>query len=452
MPRPSNLSRRAFLRNATLAGAAGLAAPSFVPSRILGSAGANERIHLGIIGAGPMGQANLENCAKHPDVAVTGVCDVWQERRDAVVAKHKESAKPYSDYRELLAQKDIDAVIIATPPHWHTLATVAAFEAKKDVYLQKPMTLYPDETIALRNAAARHGRITQIGTQIHAEQNYRRVVEWIRSGRLGKVSVVRTFNVMNQGTEGIGQSPHTDPPKDLDWNFWVGPAPMRPFHPLMVRDAYLHSSFMDFSGGWTPGMAPHIIDLPCWALELGVPLVTSSTGGRHTIRDVGDSPDTQEAHWTYPGVTVTWMMSLVNSYGFDFQGTGGISRRLGIYFHAVNATLYTDYGMHKIIPEGDRLKDLAPPEQSIPPSPGHEREWLDSIKTRKEPSCSISYHYKIDLAITLANLSMRLGRSIRLDPVTEKIVDDPEASKMARPTYRDPWKFPAEYLERAGAV
>jgi predicted dehydrogenase len=286
-----------------------------------------------------------------------------------------------------------------------------------------------------------------VGTQIHAGENYRRVVEWIRSGRLGKVSVVRTFNIMNQGPEGLGNAPGGEPPDGLDWNAWVGPAAMRPFHPMCVNDAYTHSSFWNFSGGWTPGMAPHIIDLPIWALDLGVPLVTSCAGGRNTIQDVGDVPDVQEVLWQYPDITMTWMMSMVNSYGFDFRGDGSISRRLGIYFHAVNATLHADYGMYKISPEGDRLKDLEPPKASIAPSPGHEREWLDCIKTRAEPSCGLSYHWRIDLAITLANLSYRLGRSVRFDPAAERIVGDAEAARMARPVYRDPWKFPEGYVD-----
>jgi len=441
------LSRRAFLRRTA---ALGVAVPCFVPAAAFGMsgrAGANERIHLGIIGAGPMGQSNLDTCAQYEDVAVTGVCDVWKERRDAVVEKYKASAKPYADYRELLAQKDIDAVIIATPPHWHTLTAVEACEAGKDIFLQKPMTLYPCEGLAVKNSVAKHQRISQIGTQIHADDNYRRVVEWIRCGKLGKVSVVRTFNIMNQGPEGLGSSPDSDPPAGLDWNFWIGPARARPFNRMCVQDAYTHSSFWDFSGGWTPGMAPHIIDLPYWALDLGVPTVTSCAGGRVTIRDVGDVPDTQEVVWQYPDMVMTWMMSLVNSYGFDFKGDGSISRRLGIYFHGVNGTLYADYGMHKVVSEGDRLTDATPPEKSIPASPGHEREWLDCIKTRKQPSCSVSYHYRIDLAITLANLSYRLGRSVRFDPAAEKIVGDAEAQKLARPVYRDPWKFPDRYLE-----
>lgn len=439
------ISRRRLLQAAV---PAALAAPSVVPASALGRAGQpppSDRINLGIIGVNGMGLANLANCARHPDVVVTAICEVSRDRREKALALHQSTAQGHNDYRELLARKDVDGVIIASPPHWHALMAIDAVRAGKDIYLQKPMTLYPDETLAVRNAVNRHKRISQIGTQIHAGSNYRRVVEWIRSGKLGPVSVVRTFNVMNQGPGGIGRAPKQDPPAGLDWDKWLGPAPARSFNSLLFADSYNHCSFWDYSHGWTPGMAPHIVDLPIWALELGVPEVTTCTGGRHIIRDDGDAPDTQEVTWQYPHLTMTWMMSCANSFAFDF-GRGKPARRLGIYFHAVNGTLFTDYNKHQIVPEGEYLKDSTPPPESIPPSPGHEREWLDSIKSRKEPGCGVNYHYKVSLALTLASLAYKLGRSVRFDPKTEKIVGDKQASKLARPVYRSPWKFPAQYV------
>jgi len=425
-----------------------MAAPYIIPASALGAEGQpppSNRIGLGIIGVNGMGSANLGNCTRHPDVVLTAVCDCHRQRREAIVEKFKTTATGHNDYRELLARKDVDAVIIATPPHWHALMAIEAAEAGKDVYLQKPMTLFPDETLAVRNAIRKHKRVCQVGTQIHAGQNYRRVVEWIRSGKLGPVGTVRTFNVMNQGRDGLGHAPKQDAPEGLDWNLWLGPAPERPYNALLAANSYNHCSFWDYSGGWTPGMAPHIIDLPIWALELGVPAVTSSLGGRFIIKDDGDAPDTQEVVWQYENVTMTWMMNCCNSFAFDF-GRGTPARRLGIYFHALKATLFTDYDKHEIVAEGDMLKDKTPPPQTIPPSPGHEREWLDCVKSRQEPSCGVNYHYRIDLAITLANLSQKLGRSVRFDAKTEKIVGDDLAVKLARPVYRDPWKFPAQYV------
>ena len=220
---------------------------------------------------------------------------------------------------------------------------------------------------------------------------------------------------------------------------------MRLFNPLIVKSVYENCSFMDSSGGWTPGMAPHIIDLPCWALDLDYPTMTSCSGGRFTIQDAGDAPDMQEVQWQYPDMTMTWSMSAVNSFAFDF-GRGSRQRRLGVYFHGVRGTLLADYSKREVVAEGDWMKDAKTVAESLPPSPGHEREWLDCLRSRKQPSCNPSYHGKIDVAIGLANLSMQVGRSIRFDPVADKIIDDNQAATLATPQYRDPWKFPTSYL------
>jgi predicted dehydrogenase len=449
MEQDSVINRRAFLEKAATITAIGFAAPHLAavapPSSQL-RPGPNSRIHLGLIGCGGMGRANLGACASQPDVVVTAACDVWESRRNAVVQQFKDTCKGYRDFREVLQQPDLDAVIIATPPHWHALIAIAACEAGNDIYLQKPMTLHLAESFAVRNAVRKHSRISQIGTQIHATENYRRVVEFIRSGNLGPVGAVRTFNVMNQMPDGVGRRPPVQPPTGLDWDLWCGPAPLRPFNPILAKDAYNHSSWTDYGGGWTPGMAPHIIDLPVWALDLGFPLKTSSAGGRYFLKDDGDAYDNHEVLWQYPNLTMTWMSSLTNSYGFDFEGDPKPQRRLGIYFHGANGTLAADYATLKLLPEGDKMKGLEAPPKSIPPSPGHEREWLDCVKSRQQPACSVFHHIHVDVPIVLSLLSLKLGRSIQFDPATEKIVGDSEAARLAVPKYRAPWKFPKHYL------
>jgi predicted dehydrogenase len=447
----SSLSRRAFLEKAATVTAIGLAAPPLTGATRANASrgtGPNSRIHIGLIGCGGMGRVNLDNCARYPDVVVTGACDVWRARRDAVVAQYKETCKPYADYRELLAAPNIDAVIIATPPHWHALQAIAACEAGKDLFLQKPMTLHLGESLAVRNAIRQHDRISQIGTQIHADDNYRRVVESIRAGHIGSIGVARTFNVMNQTPAGVGRAPAVEAPDGLDWDFWCGPAPRRPFNPILASDSYHHGSWMDYSGGWTPGMAPHIIDLPVWALDLGYPTLTSSAGGRYVVQDDGDAYDHHEVHWQYPNFTLTWMSSLTNSYDFLMRSQP-TARRLGIYFHGSDATLYANYGMFRVLAEGSRMEGKSLPPVSIPSSPGHEREWLDCIRSRQQPSCSASYHVKVDVPIVLSLLSLKLGRAIRFDPDSERIVGDPEAAQHAVPQYRAPWTFPAQYTNDA---
>ncbi len=440
-------SRRDFLR--TTAGAA-LAVPTLVPSHVLGGAGAtppSERIRLGIIGCGSMGQFNLSVCAQFPDVVITAACDADENRRIPVLERYGKTCKGFHDYRELLQHKELDAVIIATPPHWHALQAIAACEAGKDIYLQKPMTMHLAESLAVRNAVKKHGRICQVGTQHHATENHRRIVEYIRSGNLGEIGVVRAFNVMNQTPKGIGTGCYMAPHEGLDWDMWCGPAPLGRYNRMLVRDAYHHCSWMDYSGGWTPGNGPHMVDLPVRALNLGFPTTISASGGRFIVKDEGDAYDHHEVLWRYPNLTMTWMMSLTNSYGFDLHGEPKPQVRVGAYFHGVNGTLYTDYlGNFKVVPEGDLLNGKQTPPKSIPPSPGHEREWLDCIKSRQQPSCNPGYHVKVDVPLVLSVLSLKLGRSIRFDPNTERIVGDEEAARLAVPTYRAPWKFPAQYL------
>lgn len=443
----SQLSRRQFVKTTSVAA---LGAPLILKSSHLNGkrvSAPGDKINLGIIGCGSLGKQNLNACATHSDIIVTAACDVWKERLDPVVEQFKNTCTGYTDYRDLLRHKGLDAVIIATPAHWHAIQAIEAAEAGLDIYLQKPMTMHLGESLAVRNAVKKHNVICQIGTQIHASEHYRRMVELIRSGNLGAISTVRTFFVMNEAPNGIGLGNNTkNIPKGLNWDMWVGPARMQLFNPNLVKDAFYHCFWMDFSGGWTPGMAPHITDLPIWALDLGYPTEISATGGRYIIKDDSDAYDNHEVIWRYPNLTMTWMQSSTNSYGFDFAREQKSQRRLGIYLHGVNGTLLTDYSTHQILPEGDRMKDMVTPAKSIAPSPGHELEWVECIKSRKQPSCNPGYHIKVDVPIELSILSMKLGRSIKFDPETEKIIGDKEAIKLAIPEYRAPWKFPSEYL------
>jgi len=460
--KPNQVSRRTFLSKTAAAAAAGFAAPYVIPSGVLaapGRPGPNDRINIGLIGANGQGNYNLDELLKQPDTSIVAICEVDKTRRDRTIDKVRKATtkpagrgrhdpKPYNDYREVLARKDVDAVLIATTPHWHCRMAVDAAEAKKDFYLEKPMTLYPAETLAVKRAVEKHKVITQIGTQVHATANYRRIVDVVRSGVLGKISLARTFHIFNDGEKGIGHAPDTRVPEGLDWDMWLGPGPWREFNALLFKDSAHHPSFMAYSGGWTPGMAPHIIDVPFWALELGYPTAVYSSGGRYLVRDDGDAYDTHEVTWQFPNFTMTWTTSLINSFGYTLQGNQGCHRRRGIYLHGVNGTLIGDYGVLEVVREACFLHkfNLDDIPRVIPDSVGHHREWLDGIRNRTQPSCHGGYHSKIDMAITLSLLSLKLGRSVRFDPATETIPDDAEAMRLFKPTYRDPWKFPDQYL------
>lgn len=456
MSKRNEYSRRRFLAQTATAG---VTVPTLISRSALsaqGRPGANDRIRLGLIGAGGMGNANLANCTKYDDVDVAAISDVWKSHLDRTLEKYGNKPKGYHDYRELLANKDIDAVIIATPHQWHCRQAVDACEAGKDVYIQKPMTLHLAESRAVKNAVLKHKRVCQLGTQIHASENYRRVVEWVQSGKLGKIAVARCFLVSKHAPEGEGFPPDDDPPEGLDWNSWVGPAPIRPFNINIVKNGYSHTLWLDYGGGRTCGMSEHILDLPYWALGLDFPTRISSFSSKRHIKDNTDAPDTHEVTFEFPNVTLTWSMSQVNSFGFNLQDVSrytkpgakieGPQRRLGYFLHGVEGAIYGDYRTHQVVPQTTTLAQAEPPEASIPPSPGHEREWLDCIRTRQQPSCNVEYAHKLNTCNMLANLAMKVGRDLRFDPATETIIDDAEATKAGKPEYRDPWKFPEEYL------
>ncbi len=400
-----------------------------------------EKIVLGFIGVAGQGGALMDEFARHKDVEIAAVCDVYQPTLDAAVQRSGGKAKPYRDFRDLLDRSDIDAVVIATPPHWHALITVLACEAGKDVYCEKPMCLKPAEGRAMVRAARRYRRVTQVGTQIHAGENYHRVVEIVRSGVLGKLSVVRTVLSLNEAPNGIGYVRNSSPPPGLDWNMWLGPAPKVPFNEARFFKGR-HRYFNDYVGSWLNEMGAHIIDLPYWALELGPPETVSAVGGKFATNDMSEIPDTLEVLYEYPGFVMTWSNMCANSHGLMFQRDTGIHRRLGIAFHGFKGTLTADYGSYQLVSEGDRLKGVTLPEPWLPRSPGHHREFLDCMRSRELPSCDIEKHYPLHVAINLGNIALKVGRKIRWDARNECIVGDREANELLQVNYRRPWSLP----------
>lgn len=431
------MTRRRFLQASAGAGIGLLATKALGQE---GRASANERIGLGFIGVGGRGLSLLNEFKGFSDVDIVAVCDAHQERVDRAIAETGGKATGYKDFRQVLDRKDVDAVVIATPPHWHALISILACQAGKDVYCEKPMCLTVAEAKAMVQAAERNKRVTQIGTQIHAGNNFRRVVEIVRSGMLGTITFVRVFVVQNVTPKGVGNPPDSEPPAGLDWDMWCGPAKWRPFNPAVFGNHYY---FRDYAGcGLLHNMGPHVLDLAFWALELQAPVSVSATGGRFALTDISDIPDTLEAVYDYGNLTLTWTHSEAFSFGFELHEGKGTGRRLGIVFHGTNGTLAANYGTFKLIPEGDRLDPTKLPESSIPPSPGHTREWLNGIKTREQPLCHFGYHYWIQLAISLGDISYRVGRRLVWDDRREQIIGDEEANELLVPTYRQPWRLP----------
>ena len=404
--------------------------------------GAKDKVGLGIIGLAGRGyDAHLKTFSGMGDVEVRAVCDVYAPYVERAVAYTNGGAKAYADYHDLLADPSVDAVVIATPPHWHALMSLDALRAGKDVYCEKPMCRTPVEGRLMADFAAHYGRVTQDGTQIHATENYHRCVDVVRSGRLGRITRVSCFCAMNDDSEGLGSPPDADAPASLDWQQWLGPAPDAPFNMARFRDG-MHRYFKDYVDSWLHELGPHIVELPFWALELGCPSSVSASGGRYATESMADVPDTMQVTWEWPDMLMTWEMMQASSFPFGV-GQPGKGRKLGIVFHGKEGTLLANYGLCQLLDrEGKAVEEQATPPVT-PRSPGQEREWIDAIKTRQECSCSFANHLPLHTALNLAHVSLRLDRKLRWDTAQWQVINDPEANALLTPQYRPPYKLPS---------
>ena len=397
----------------------------------------NEKINLGFVGVAERGFGHLEWFGSHSDVEISAICDVDDGHLQKALQYTGGQAKAYKDFRKLLMQKDLDAVIISTPPHWHAIIALAAMEAGKDVYCEKPMSRFPAEARAMAQSAKKNQRVTQVGTQVHATTNYHRVVKIVKSGVLGQITAARIFITMDDNSEGLGNPADSAVPEGLNWDMWLGPAPETPFNIGRFRDG-MHRYFKDYADSWLHELGPHIVDLPVWALELKDPLAVSAAGGRFATESIADVPDTMDVIWEYPGMNMTFTMMQQASFNFGVDKPGG-GRKLGVVFHGKKANLLANYDVCELVSADGEPMEL--PELDIPEPKGHEREFLDAIRTREECSCSFENHYPLHLALNLAHVALNTGRKLHWDAERFECTGDPEATKNLTPTYRAPWKL-----------
>lgn len=370
--------RRTFLQFT----AAGLALSA---SRTFGAVAASDRIRMGFVGLGGQGTGRLKEFMKHPDVEAVAVCDLDQTHLDAAVSlvEMEQGHKPeaFHDFRKLLDRRDIDAVMIATPDHWHALPAVLACHAGKDVFVEKPLCYSIGEGRAMVEAARGNARVTQMGNHIHNDlPNYRRVVELVRSGMLGKIDRVYCGLLSNE--KSLGKPADGQPPPELDYDFWLGPAPKRPYNPN--RSHFKYRYFWDYSGGYLMDFWCHYADVAYWALDLQAPKNVSAAGGRWLEDDNAETPDTLEVLYEYPGVVLTWSQHPRGRPGYEHMGSS-------VIFEGSQATLVTNYRKHEVWVKGQLEENFERPEQSIPDSPGHIREFLDAVKSRQRTTCDVDY-------------------------------------------------------------
>jgi len=427
---------------ATMGSTGGGGRPAVKATAAPGRATANEKITLGFVGVAGRGTHLLKDrFLRHGDVEVAAVCDVYEPHRDAAVALTGGKAKAYKDFRALLDRNDLDAIVCATPPHWHPLVTIMACEAGKDVYCEKPMCFTPAEGQAMVKAARANHRITQVGTQIHATENYHHVVDIVRSGILGKISKIHCVLALNEAPNGIGKQPNAEPPANLDWDLWCGPAPLIPYNETVFSGGR-HRYVKALIGSWIHEMGPHIVDLPIWAMNAPQPKSVVAMGGKYATDDISTIPDTFGVLWDYGDFMLEWTNLCASSHGLQFHGGKGITRRLGTSFHGTNATLTADYSTMEIIAEGERLAGTDIPPRKERDWPEHDREFLDCVKSRALPSCDVGYHYNVHVALNLGNIAFDAGRMLNWDAEAGAFVGDAATQALAMPNYRAPWALP----------
>jgi len=424
-----NISRRRFLRR-TAALAAGIGAPAVFPGGILGAASPSEKIITGHIGVGGMGTGHVNGLKDH----VGAICDVYEphlKRAAAIVGRY---VPLYKDFRKLLEQKDIDGVVLATPDHWHGVMTVLACEAGKDVYVQKPASVTVEEGRAMVQAAERCGRIVQVGSQGRSTDAAYRGCAYIRNGAIGRVTKVNCWHYANP----VGATqPDSDPPKDLDWDLWLGPARWIPYN----QDC-CHGNFrwlLDFGGGQIRDRGAHVMSVAMW-------LMASDHTGPATIEATGEAP--KVGKWNCP-------VNMNVTYGFkdpDWTMTWDQPGKPMPIPPSKDAAgygaLYTGEKGTLVVAGGDggtwteeKANRFEIPAGGYQPykSPGHEEDWLRCMRTRTQPVMNIVAGHRVAILCILGNISYILGRKLQWDPVAEKVIGDEEASRMLSRPNRSPW-------------
>jgi predicted dehydrogenase len=442
------MQRRTFFRTG-----AALAAPLFIPASALGRGGQvspSNRITMAVIGTGNMGLGDLLDFLKDERVQIVAVCDVnrqspgywngaiggrepakmfveWQYAREKRSGAYKGCAA-YGDFRQVLARKDIDAVAIAVPDHWHSIAVVEAAKAGKDIYGQKPLSLTVSEGRLMSDAVKKYNRIFQTGSQQRSDARFRKACELVRNGRIGKVKTVRCG--LPGGTPDFGHTGDrkaTEPvPEGFDYDFWLGPAPDAPYCP-----ARCHVNFrwiLDYSGGMVTDWGAHHIDIAQWGL--------GATGtGPVKIRNVR-SVWCKDAPWN----TAT---------EFNFEATYENGVRLvvsneekgGVTFEGSDGWVWVTRGDIDASPKALLDRDTGSGEVRLYESDDHHRNFIDCVQSRKEPIAPIEQAHRTITIAHLGNIAMRLGRDLEWDPKAERVVNDQEANRMLARPMRDPWKI-----------
>jgi predicted dehydrogenase len=457
-------TRRGFLGAMTA-----LTAASY--NRVLG---ANDRVGIGFIGYGLIGKQHIFNFKKSfPEVDRVALCDVYKPRLEEGLAYlESPNAKGYGDFRKMYENKDIDGVVVSTPDHWHAMLTIMACAAGKDVYVEKPLTVFIDEGKWMLQAMNKYKRVVVVGTQRNHNPGHQVARKIIESGVLGKIQMVKLGSGGRNIYPGFGKTPVENPPADFDYDMWLGPAEKKPYQ--KHRGLYHFRWFWDYSGGQLTNLGAHSVAAFLLVMGAKGPTKVVSFGGRYTLEDDGETPDLQECLYEFPGFMMTTGLREANGYR---DSTGSV-----VMGNKGNLML----GSNQVVPEMRSLhtENLIPRFQGQQPvggavfddsksvpwieaqagtggrgGPGggrgaaggesmedqmfnaNKRDWIGCIKSRNKPFCDLELGHRTAVICNLGNMSLRLGgRTIHWDPEKEVVVGDKEAAAMCTKPYRAPWE------------
>ena len=437
----SDFSRRQFLGtgSAALVGA-GLASAPAVHTRASDGVAPNDRLQVGLIGCNGMGWANLEAHQKLDGVDTVALCDVDQNVLDRRAPQLEEMTgeQPtlYRDYRDMLANDDIDVVIIATPDHWHCLPMVEACEAGKDVYVEKPLANSIGECYVMMDAAERTGAVVQVGQWQRSAPHWQNAVDYLQSGVLGEIRHTKAWSYVNWKGR-LPVEPDQEPPAGVDYDFWLGPAPDRPFNPN--RFHFTFRWYWDYAGGLMTDWGVHLIDYIFYGMDVGQPTSVMSTGGKYGFPDdARQTPDTQQALYTFDNFSMTWEHAIG-------LGNGPYGRSHGVAFVGNKGTLVIDRSGWEVIPEvrdGEYMVEALPPRSGSSGLDAHAENFVASIKGEATPNCPVDTAANTAINAHLGNIAYKLGRRVDWDADARQFTGDAEANDHIWPTYRDPWTLP----------
>lgn len=466
----NNLSRREFVRKSAL-GIAGVAVNNKLFGEIYSGKvlGANDRVRMGFIGVGNRGSQLMKLfMGERKQCEIAGLCDVYQpyvtrdysnvsKRYTDVIPgqipkmgeKFEYAPKTFSDYRKMLEQKDIDAVCIATPDHWHALQTIDALSAGKDIFCEKPLSITLREGRMMIDAQKKTDRIVAVGLNRRGCSVYQKLAKDIPAGKIGKVTVARAFRINNLAPNGIGKLRPETPPADFNWDMWLGPRPMRPYQyniaPYFFRWHSLYSSQM---GNW----GVHFMDVIRWMMGEKAPCSISAHGTRTAVDDDSDIPDTMQVVFQFPGGGIA-------TFCIYEASTGGLFPSGEVELRGTKGTLYADEGGYKIIPtkagnfqKWDREQLCDAEEFSakmVDLGDGSNanstqvlvRNFLECVKDRKTPLCTLEEGHRSTSFAHLANIALATGDTLKWDAEKELFINNPKANELLHYEYRSPWKL-----------